>query len=209
MVAITWLLPDYREPLGLCLFRWRLQTHQKPWIIRKNHQPGPLMSKWVMCNPDPSLHLTTASWQTHTWLNKPVDTSVQTHACTCMHHNRFFLIYLIKSPHWFSRTGQRCRDLSPFPSLCASNPNSCSCALNYKTNGSFLSPDNAAKGVVPASVFTNAGRGCCYLQPVFFTAKSIISSWQQIWNSDCKGSLHGGKEIPELCGSQSSVRDTI
>lgn len=85
-----------------------------------------------------------------------------THASTVI----FFFIYLINSPQGFSRTCQCCRDLSPFPSLCTSNLNSSSCALNYKTNGSFL-PDNATKGVVPASVFTNAGRGCCYLQPIF------------------------------------------
>lgn len=88
--AITWRLSDHRQPFGLCLFRWREQR-----FIRKNHQRRPLMSKWSMCNTDPSLYLPTVSSWPHT------QTQMHTNMCTSTHNRRYFFAPISKAKEDF------------------------------------------------------------------------------------------------------------
>lgn len=140
---ITWCdhltsLPDYREALGLCLFRWREQTHQKAWIIRKNHQQGPFDVK--MSHEQPRV-LDVIHRQTHT---AKQDKCVQTHAYniayTIIH---FFLISNKNSAELFQNLSVRQRFIA-FPTSHV--------LWITRQNRSFLI-NNATKGEVPASVF--------------------------------------------------------
>lgn len=158
---ITWCdhltsLPDYREALGLCLFRWREQTHQKAWIIRKNHQQGPFDVK--MSHEQPRV-LDVIHRQTHT---AKQDKCVQTHAyniaCTIIH---FFLISNKNSAELFQNLSVRQRFIAFPTSQCIKSKQQVMCFGLQDKTGHFLLI-MLQKGRFLHLFLTNAGRGCCY-----------------------------------------------
>lgn len=134
---------------------------------------------------------------------------INTHACTptrtvlpAQTPSRYLKLKRI------SRTPQCCWDLLPLSSFWTSHLNSDSSALNYKTSWSGPA-DNAEKGAAPASVFTNARRGCCYLQPIFQSKINHVPTDSRFGTRALKEMSAWRKEISELCKSQSSVRDIM
>lgn len=135
--------------------------------------------------------------QTHT---AKQDKCVQTHAhniaCTIIH---FFLISNKNSTELFQNLSVRQRFIAFPTSQCIKSKQQVMCFGLQDKTGHFLLI-MLQKGRFLHLFLTNAGRGCCYLQPIFSLGNQSLSPKSQ--TNSRYGTL---EEISELCASQSSV----
>lgn len=163
---------------------------QKAWIIRKNHQQGPFDVK--MSHEEPRA-LDVIHRQTHAAKqDKCVQTPAYNIARTIRHFFFFWNISNKSSAELFQKLSVRQRFIAFPTSQCVKSKRHVMCfALQDKTGHFLLIMQQ--KGRLLHLFPTNAGRGCCYLQPIFSTVKSITAppslspkgpNQQQIWNSE-------------------------